>query len=142
MTRLTALHGIEHGRVVFELTERETVKNLSLLEKFVREIKQQGFKFAIDDFGSGFSSFQYIRSFPIDYVKIEGVFVQNMLNDYRDMAFVKTLSILAREFGIETIAEYIETEEILNAVRELGIDYAQGFHVGHPSPALSTVRSI
>ena len=137
MTRLTNEYGIEHGRVVFELTERETVKNLSLLEKFVRELKHQGFKFAIDDFGSGFSSFHYIRSFPIDYVKIEGVFVRNMLNDYRDMAFVKTLTTLAREFRIDTIAEYIESEEILDAVRELGIDYAQGYHVGHPSPTFS-----
>lgn len=129
-------YGIKHDRVIFELTERETVRNLSLLEKFVHELKSQGFKFAIDDFGSGFSSFQYIRQFPIDYVKIEGVFVRNMLKDYKDMAFVKTLAILAKEFNISTIAEYIEDEEILEAVREVGIDYAQGFQVGHPSPIL------
>ncbi|WP_224960844.1 putative bifunctional diguanylate cyclase/phosphodiesterase [Geomonas subterranea] len=127
---------IDRSRVVFELTERETVKNLTLLEKFVYELKSQGFKFAIDDFGSGFSSFQYIRQFPIDFVKIEGVFVRNMLNDYKDMAFVKTLAILAQEFNISTIAEYIESEEILEAVRSVGIDYAQGFHLGCPSPHL------
>ncbi|MBU5639053.1 GGDEF domain-containing phosphodiesterase [Geomonas sp. Red69] len=127
---------IDRSRVVFELTERETVKNLTLLEKFVYDLKSQGFKFAIDDFGSGFSSFQYIRQFPIDYVKIEGVFVRNMLNDYRDMAFVKTLAILAKEFNISTIAEYIESEEILEAVQSVGIDYAQGYHLGCPSPEL------
>ncbi|WP_224982990.1 putative bifunctional diguanylate cyclase/phosphodiesterase [Geomonas agri] len=127
---------IDRSRVVFELTERETVKNLTLLEKFVYDLKSQGFKFAIDDFGSGFSSFQYIRQFPIDFVKIEGVFVRNMLNDYRDMAFVKTLAILAKEFNISTIAEYIESEEILQAVQSVGIDYAQGFHLGRPSPQL------
>jgi diguanylate cyclase (GGDEF)-like protein len=138
ITGLADRYGIERSRVVFELTERETVRNLSLLEKFVHELKSQGFKFAIDDFGSGFSSFQYIRQFPIDYVKIEGVFVRNMLNDYKDMAFVKTLAILAREFNISTIAEYIESEEILEAVRGVGIDYAQGFHVGHPVPTLGT----
>lgn len=131
---LAARYGIDHGRVVFELTERETVKNLSLLEKFVHDLKLQGFKFAVDDFGSGFSSFQYIRRFPIDFVKIEGVFVRNMLDDHKDMAFVKTLTTLAREFRIGTIAEYIESEEILAAVREVGIDYAQGFHIGRPSP--------
>jgi diguanylate cyclase (GGDEF)-like protein len=136
ITGLADRYGIEHSRVVFELTERETVRNLSLLEKFVHELKSMGFKFAIDDFGSGFSSFQYIRQFPIDYVKIEGVFVRNMLSDYKDMAFVKTLAILAREFNICTIAEYIESEEILNAVREVGIDYAQGYHVGYPVPRL------
>jgi diguanylate cyclase (GGDEF)-like protein len=129
-------YGIEHSRIVFELTERETVRNLSLLEKFVHELKSLGFKFAIDDFGSGFSSFQYIRQFPIDFVKIEGVFVRNMLKDYKDMAFVKTLAILAREFNISTIAEYIEDESILQAVRDVGIDYAQGFHVGRPAPTL------
>lgn len=129
-------YGIDRSRVVFELTERETVRNMTLLEKFVRDLKSQGFKFAIDDFGSGFSSFQYIRQFPIDYVKIEGVFVRNMHNDYRDMAFVKTLATLAKEFNIRTIAEYIETEEILEAVRSVGIDYAQGYHVGYPSPIL------
>ncbi|MBJ6799913.1 putative bifunctional diguanylate cyclase/phosphodiesterase [Geomonas propionica] len=128
---------IDRSRVVFELTERETVKNLTLLEKFVYDLKSQGFKFAIDDFGSGFSSFQYIRQFPIDYVKIEGVFVRNMLNDYRDMAFVKTLAILAKEFNISTIAEYIESEEILEAVKSVGIDYAQGYHLGRPSPQLT-----
>ncbi len=135
-------YGIDRSRVVFELTERETVRNLTLLEKFVCDLKSQGFKFAIDDFGSGFSSFQYIRQFPIDYVKIEGVFVRNMQNDYRDMAFVKTLATLAKEFNIRTIAEYIETGEILEAVRGAGIDYAQGFHVGYPSPFLrKPVRS-
>ncbi|GFO55740.1 GGDEF-domain containing protein [Geomonas sp. Red276] len=136
ITGLADRYGIARSRVVFELTERETVRNLTLLEKFVRDLKGQGFKFAIDDFGSGFSSFQYIRQFPIDYVKIEGVFVRNMLNDYKDMAFVKTLAILAKEFNISTIAEYIETEDILAAVKSVGIDYAQGFHVGVPSPSL------
>ncbi|HEY6837831.1 MAG TPA: bifunctional diguanylate cyclase/phosphodiesterase, partial [Geobacteraceae bacterium] len=136
ITGLADTYGIDRSRVVFELTERETVRNLTLLEKFVYDLKSQGFKFAIDDFGSGFSSFQYIRQFPIDYVKIEGVFVRNMLNDYKDMAFVKTLAILAKEFNISTVAEYIETEGILEAVQAVGIDYAQGYHVGCPSPTL------
>jgi len=140
ITGLADKYGIDRSRVVFELTERETVRNTALLEKFVHDLKSQGFKFAIDDFGSGFSSFQYIRQFPIDYVKIEGVFVRNMLNDYKDMAFVKTLAILAREFNICTVAEYIETEEILAAVRSVGIDYAQGFQVGCPSPTLPAAR--
>ncbi|WP_183351295.1 putative bifunctional diguanylate cyclase/phosphodiesterase [Geomonas paludis] len=138
--RLADRYHIDRSRVVFELTERETVKNLTLLEKFVYDLKSQGFKFAIDDFGSGFSSFQYIRQFPIDYVKIEGVFVRNMLNDYRDMAFVKTLAMLAKEFNISTIAEYIESEEILEAVQSVGIDYAQGFHLGRPAPQLGDTK--
>jgi EAL domain-containing protein (putative c-di-GMP-specific phosphodiesterase class I) len=110
---------------------------MTLLEHFVLDLKMEGFKFAIDDFGSGFSSFQYIRRLPIDFVKIEGMFVRNMLRDSKDMAFVKTLSILATEFGIQTIAEYIEDEDLLTAAHALGIDYAQGYHTGRPMPYLS-----
>ncbi len=142
IVRLAARHGIDHSRVVFELTERETVKNLSILEKFVHELKAYGFKFAIDDFGSGFSSFQYIRRFPIDFVKIEGEFILNMRVNYKDMAFVKTLVVLAHEFNIKTIAECIETEELLVAVRELGVDYAQGYYLGYPSPTITPPTSL
>lgn len=135
--RLARVYDIQHDHVVFEITERETVKNMTLLESFVLDLKMEGFKFAIDDFGSGFSSFQYIRRLPIDFVKIEGEFVRNMLNDPKDMAFVKTLALLATEFGIRTIAEYIEDEELLKAVHSLGIDYAQGYHTGRPMPDFS-----
>ncbi len=132
--KLANQYGIRHDRVVFEITERETVKNMTLLEHFVQDLRMEGFKFAIDDFGSGFSSFQYIRRLPIDYVKIEGIFVRNMLGDTKDMAFVKTLAVLAQEFGIQTIAEYIESEELLYAVRDLGINLAQGYFTGCPGP--------
>jgi diguanylate cyclase (GGDEF)-like protein len=131
--RLAREYQIKHEKVVFEITERETIKNMTLLENFVVDLKLKGFKFAIDDFGSGFSSFQYIRQLPIDFVKIEGMFVCNMLNDPKDMAFVKTLAVLAKEFGIQTIAEYVESEELLNAACSLGIDFAQGYHTGRPS---------
>ena len=132
--RLASEYRIRHDKVVFEITERETIKNMTLLENFVLDLKQKGFKFAIDDFGSGFSSFQYIRQLPIDFVKIEGMFVRNMLKDPKDMAFVKTLAILAREFGIQTIAEYVESEELLVTACALGIDLAQGYHTGKPGP--------
>ena len=132
--RMARTYQIRHEKVVFEITERETIKNMTLLESFVMDLKLEGFKFAIDDFGSGFSSFQYIRRLPIDFVKIEGMFVRNMLNDPKDMAFVKTLAVLAKEFGIQTIAEHIESEELLSAACSLGIDFAQGYHTGRPSP--------
>lgn len=135
--QLANQYQIEHQRVVFEITERETIKNMTLLERFVQDLKLEGFKFAIDDFGSGFSSFQYIRQLPIDFVKIEGLFVRNMLKESKDMAFVKTLTVLAREFGIKTIAEYIESEELLEAVHELGIDLAQGYYTGKPGPEIT-----
>jgi diguanylate cyclase (GGDEF)-like protein len=132
--KLTGKYGIDHSSIVFEITERDTVKNISLLEKFVHDLKFEGFKFAIDDFGSGFSSFHYIKRFPIDFVKIEGEFIRNMIADRKDLAFVKTMSILAREFGIQTVAECVEDEKILEAVKQIGINYGQGYHLGRPAP--------
>ncbi len=130
---LTGKYGIDPRTVVFEITERDTVKNISLLEKFVRNLRAEGFKFAIDDFGSGFSSFQYIKRFPIDYVKIEGEFIKNMASDARDMAMVKAMVALCREFGIRTVAEYVEDEAIMRAARQVGIIYDQGYYVGRPA---------
>jgi EAL domain-containing protein (putative c-di-GMP-specific phosphodiesterase class I) len=122
------------SRIVFEITERETVSNLSLLEKFVFDIKLKGFSFAIDDFGSGYSSYQYIKNFPVDYIKIEGEFIRNMLTDKVYHAFVKSIVTLAKELRVKTIAEYVEDSETMAEVCHLGIDYAQGYHMGHPSP--------
>jgi len=127
--------GVAKQRIVFELTERDTVKNIQLLEKFVQELRLEGFKFAIDDFGSGFSSFHYLKHFPIDYLKIEGDFILNLLDDSRDRAFVRLIAELSREFEIHTVAEFVESEEVLEQVRALGIDYAQGFLIGRPAPS-------
>ncbi len=131
--RLAQDYEIDPATVIFEITERETVRNISLLEKFVHDLKQEGFKFAVDDFGSGFSSFSYLKQFPIDYVKIDGEFIRNMVLDNRDKAMVKSVTTLARELGIKTIAEYVESEELLNAVVNAGIDFAQGYYIGRPS---------
>ena len=139
---LTQQYGIAPQRVVFEITERDTVRNMGLLEKFVNELKNAGFGLAIDDFGSGFSSFHYLKRFPIDYVKIEGDFVVNMASDQRDAAFVKSISALAQELGILSIAEFVESAEVLEYVRLAGIDFAQGFHVGRPTPDLAEAASL
>jgi diguanylate cyclase (GGDEF)-like protein len=134
--RLAVEFDIEPSRIVFEITERETVSNLSLLEKFVLDIKLQGFSFAIDDFGSGYSSYQYIKRFPVDYIKIEGEFIRNMLTDEVYLAFVKSIVTLAKELRVKTIAEYVEDAETLAEVCRLGIDYAQGYHVSRPMPVI------
>lgn len=130
--RIVADSRMEPSRIVFEITERDTVKNLTLLEHFVNELKMEGFKLAIDDFGSGFSSFHYLKRFPIDYLKIEGDFIANMLGDGKDRAFVRSISTLAQELGIHTVAEFVESQEVLDQVIATGIDLAQGFHIGHP----------
>lgn len=134
--RITKEFDFDRSRIVFEITEREAVKNLSLLEKFIANLRVEGFKFAIDDFGSGFCSFQYLRRFPVDFIKIEGEFVRNILNDSKDYILVKTLGIIAKEFDIRTIAEYVENEELLNEMKKIGITYSQGYFIGKPSPKL------
>ena len=130
---LTAKAGIAPERIVFEITERDTVKNMTMLEKFVGNLKAEGFQLAIDDFGSGFSSFHYLKHFPVDFVKIDGEFIANMVNDHKDNAVVRSIASLAHELHAQTIAEFVESEEVLKAVKEIDITYAQGFHIRRPS---------
>ncbi|HRP94704.1 MAG TPA: bifunctional diguanylate cyclase/phosphodiesterase [Rhodocyclaceae bacterium] len=132
--------GIAPERIVFEITERDTVKNLSVLERFFSDLKSEGFGLAIDDFGSGFSSFHYLRRFPFDFLKIEGDFIANMLNSDRDRIFVRSINDLARALKIQVIAEFVESEEVLDMIRALRIDYAQGYHVGRPARTLPALR--
>ncbi len=128
--------GISPDRIVFEITERDTVKNLGILERFFSDLKAEGFGLAIDDFGSGFSSFHYLRRFPFDYLKIEGDFIANMINNDRDRIFVRSINDLARALDIQVIAEFVESEEVLDMLRHLEIDYAQGYHIGRPARTL------
>jgi len=133
IVKLTIEYKINRNNIVFEITERETVKSFSLLEKFVQNLKLEGFNFAIDDFGSGFSSFHYIKRFPIDYIKIDGDFIVNIHQDKKDLAFVKSIVSLAKELEVKTVAEFVETEDSLKFLKDIGIDYAQGYHLGKPS---------
>jgi diguanylate cyclase (GGDEF)-like protein len=128
--------GIPPGRIVFEITERDTVKNIVVLEQLVGELKLAGFKLAIDDFGSGFSSFQYLRRFPVDFLKIEGDFVINFLESEKDRAFINTIYKLASDLGIKVIAEHVENLEVLEELRRIGIGYGQGYHIGKPARGL------
>ena len=135
--RLTREYGINPSCIVFEITERETVKNMALLERFVLDLKLENYKFAIDDFGAGFSSYQYLKRFPVDFLKVEGDFVRGMTNSGGvDMAIVKSIATLAHGLGIKTVGEYVENEDILKAVGVVGLTYAQGYHVGIPSAEL------
>jgi diguanylate cyclase (GGDEF)-like protein len=133
-------YNINPANIIFEITERDTVRNLNLLEKFVLDLKLEGFKFAIDDFGSGFSSFQYIKFFPIDFVKIEGEFIRSLVGANEvDTAIVKSIATFAKGVGIKTVAEFVEDEDILKATELLELDYAQGYHIGRPVPDLKQV---
>lgn len=133
---VVANSGIAPERIVFEITERDTIKNLGMLERLLNDLRFEGFGLAIDDFGSGFSSFHYLRRFPIDYLKIEGDFIVNMLDNAKDRAFVQSMQSLAAELGIKTIAEFVEGPQVLNEVKALGIDLAQGYYLGRPGREL------
>lgn len=137
MRKLMRTCGLEPLQLVFEITERDTVKNLGLIERTVRNLTQEGFSFAIDDFGSGYSSFQYIKLFKVDFLKIDGEFIRNMTGEGgMEQAIVTNIASLAGQLGIKTIAEYVESEAILEKVRLTEIDYAQGYHIRRPMPDL------
>jgi len=135
--KITDKYNINTEKIVLEITERETVRNISSLEQFIKGLKSAGFKFAIDDFGSGFSSFHYIKKFPIDIIKIEGEFIQNLLEERVDRAFVKSILTIAQELKIETVAEFVETKEVMSSLIGLGVDYAQGYYIDKPGPILT-----
>lgn len=128
-------HGFKSSRIVFEITERDTVRNTQAIERNVRALRDEGFRFAIDDFGSGYATFQYIRLFNVDYLKVDGDFIRNMQHDKgMERAIVMNIASLAGNLGIKTIAEYVESESIMEHVRSTGIQYAQGYYINHPSP--------
>ena len=129
--------GREPSNMVFEITERDTIKNLNLIEKNVRNLKQEGFQFAIDDFGSGYSSFLYIKMFQVDYLKIDGEFIRNMTGSGTEDAIVSNITALAGSLRIKTIAEHVESEAIFGNVRSVGIDCAQGYFIQRPAPDLT-----
>ena len=137
LKRTVANAGIDPRQIVFEITERDTVKNITVLERMVTELKMDGFKLAIDDFGSGFSSFQYLRRLPVDFVKIEGDFIVNIIGNERDRAFVQTIWRLAADLKIKVIAEHVEDAEVLAELERIGIEYAQGYFIGRPARTLA-----
>jgi diguanylate cyclase (GGDEF)-like protein len=137
LRHVVAEHAIDPERIVFEITERDTLRNLNTLEHLFGELKLAGFKLAIDDFGSGFASFQHLRRLPVDYLKIEGDFVMNMLADAKDRALVETIYRLAANLGIQVIAEHVESQEVLDALKEIGVEMAQGYFIGRPEKALA-----
>lgn len=122
------------GRICFELTETAAVANLTKTADLVRRLQRLGCTFSIDDFGTGFSSYEYLKRLPVDFVKIDGSFVKEIERSPSDLAMVKSINEIAHLLGRKTIAEYVETVRIREALIELGVDYVQGYGVEHPRP--------
>jgi len=119
--------------LIIEITETAAIKNLASANDFIESMLDIGVRFAIDDFGVGFSSFHYIKSLPVHYIKIDGSFVRNLHVDEIDRVFVQATVGIAKSLDIITIAEFVENEEIVTILKEIGADYGQGYHLGKPS---------
>ena len=124
------------GRLCFEITETAVVENFDSARAFIAALKQRGCQFALDDFGSGMSSYSYLKHLPVDYLKIDGSFVRGMLEDPIDRAVVESINQIGHDLHMKTIAEFVENEEILSALTEVGVDYAQGSIISEPRPVL------
>ncbi len=131
---------ISPERIVFEITERDVVSDMTAMKNFLSELRNQGFGFALDDFGSGYNSFHYLRELYFEFVKIDGEFVRNILNNKVDNALIETLYSLCDKLKMKTIAEYIENDQILMRVKEVGIDYCQGYFIGLPNPEIANLK--
>ncbi|MBR0565742.1 bifunctional diguanylate cyclase/phosphodiesterase [Azoarcus sp. L1K30] len=123
---------IRPDQVVFEILERDAIGDMTGMRRFLSRLRAKGFEFALDDFGSGYNSFHYLRELHFEYVKIDGAFVRNIASSAVDRALVRNLSKLCQEIGIRTVAEFVESEETLDLLQDIGVDYVQGFHIGMP----------
>ncbi len=121
-------------KICFEITETAAVANLHYTADFIRELKRSGCQFALDDFGTGFASYAYLQKLPVDFLKIDGVFVRDLGDNLTNYAMVRSINELGHFLGMNIIAEYVENMEILEALREIRVDFAQGFGVGKPRP--------
>lgn len=125
--------GVPCSNIVLEITEREALPHLNQVRAVLEELRANDIGVALDDFGSGFSSFLYLKYLSVDYVKIEGSFVRQMVGDERDRIIVEQINDMAHRFGLKTVAEFVEDEATANMLAEIGVDYAQGYYFGRPS---------
>ncbi|MBE9077362.1 EAL domain-containing protein [Romeria aff. gracilis LEGE 07310] len=125
-------HQIPPGLICFEITETAAISNLSQAVQLIDNLRALGCRFALDDFGSGMSSLAYLKTLPIDYLKIDGSFIRQIVDSPIDAAMVQAIQQIGQEMGIQTIAEFVENEAIFDKLKAIGIDYVQGYGMGHP----------
>ena len=132
--RLLTTFDIPPEKICFEITETAAIANLTSARRLMEALKELGCRFALDDFGRGLSSFAYLKTLPVDVLKIDGLFVAGMVDDPVDMAMVKSINDIGQVLGKQTVAEFVEDQATLDALRVMGVDYVQGYFIGRPSP--------
>ena len=133
--------GLDATKICFEITETAAIASFSQANRFIQALKELGCKFALDDFGTGLSSFGYLKHFPVDFLKIDGSFVKEILHDPIDREMVRSINEIGHLTGKQTIAEFAENAEIINMLRILGVDYAQGYGVSQPQRVLRAANT-
>lgn len=134
VTDLMREYGISGHAIAFEITETQAITHLDKAVTLIRSLKKLGCRFLLDDFGSGMSSFGYLKELPIDYLKIDGQFVKDILSDPVDRAMVNMINEIGHTMGLTTVAEYVENNEILAELEDMGVDMAQGYGISKPVP--------
>jgi diguanylate cyclase (GGDEF)-like protein/PAS domain S-box-containing protein len=141
LRRLIEEYRFDPGSLILEITETSAIANMEAAQRLIHELKALGCRFALDDFGSGFSSFYHLKHLPVDFVKIDGQFVQTMATSSTDRAIVSSINEIAHSFGKRTVAEFVENADTLDLLRACGVDYAQGYYISRPRAELPTVSA-
>ena len=127
-------YSVDPAGICFEITETAAIRNLSIAKTFIAQMKEMGCIFALDDFGNGLSSLWYLKHFDVDYLKIDGCFIRDIMNDSTDRIMVASINRIARSLGLVTIAEYVEDQGTAHVLQEIGVDMLQGYFIGKPEP--------
>ena len=126
----------EPNRVIFEILETEEIDEFELISKFIKDAKEIGAKIAIDDFGSGYSNYNYLIRLNIDYIKIDSSLIRNINNDKKSKIVVESIVWTAHQLGLKIIAEYVDSKDIMEEVKKIGIDFIQGYYIGEPMESI------
>lgn len=140
LKRLVRQHAVDPRKLILEITETSAIANLDAAKRLIEEMRALGCRFALDDFGSGFSSFHSLKHLPVVFVKFDGQFVRGMVDNAADGAIVVSINEIAHSFGKQTVAEYVESQDILDMLTHYGVDYVQGLHISRPQADVDIVR--